>query len=62
MTAQTPSDWPAGLLLSYYGDDFTGSTDAMDAFTTAGLPTVLFVTPPRVQDRSMARSRACGAG
>jgi uncharacterized protein YgbK (DUF1537 family) len=50
MTAPPPSDWPAGLLLSFYGDDFTGSTDAMDAFTTAGLPTVLFVTPPRVQD------------
>ncbi|AMO23601.1 four-carbon acid sugar kinase family protein [Ramlibacter solisilvae] len=31
------------LLLAYYGDDFTGSTDAMDALTTAGVPTVLFL-------------------
>lgn len=37
---------PDGLLLAYYGDDFTGSTDAMDAFTMAGVPTVLFLTPP----------------
>lgn len=38
--------WPDGLLLSYYGDDFTGSTDVMEAFTTAGVPTVLFLRPP----------------
>lgn len=41
----TPS-WPDGLLLSYYGDDFTGSTDVMEAFTTAGVPTVLFLDAP----------------
>ena len=38
--------WPAGLLLAYYGDDFTGSTDAMEAMTAAGVPTVLFLAPP----------------
>lgn len=37
---------PAGLLLAYLGDDFTGSTDAMEAFTAAGVPTVLFFQPP----------------
>lgn len=37
---------PNGLLLSYYGDDFTGSTDAMEAMTRSGVPTVLFLTPP----------------
>lgn len=37
---------PPGLLLAYYGDDFTGSTDAMEAFTAAGVPTVLFFQPP----------------
>ncbi len=47
MTARERIDWPEGLLLSYYGDDFTGSTDAMDAFTGAGVPTVLFLEPPR---------------
>ncbi|MFY9512622.1 MAG: four-carbon acid sugar kinase family protein, partial [Rubrivivax sp.] len=34
------------LLLSYYGDDFTGSTDALEALTLAGVPTVLFLQPP----------------
>ncbi len=38
--------WPDGLLLAYYGDDFTGSTDAMEAMTAAGVPTVLFLEPP----------------
>ncbi len=37
---------PAGLLLAYYGDDFTGSTDVLDAFTAAGVATVLFLQPP----------------
>jgi uncharacterized protein YgbK (DUF1537 family) len=37
---------PDGLLLAYYGDDFTGSTDAMEAFTLAGVPTVLFLDIP----------------
>ena len=37
---------PAGLLLAYYGDDFTGSTDALEAFTIAGVPTVLFLERP----------------
>ena len=37
---------PDGLLLAFYGDDFTGSTDAMEVMAFAGLPTVLFVKPP----------------
>ena len=37
---------PPGLLLAYYGDDFTGSTDAMEAMTAAGIDTVLFLAPP----------------
>lgn len=36
-----------GLLLTFYGDDFTGSTDAMEALARAGLRTVLFREPPR---------------
>ncbi|PMS33106.1 3-oxo-isoapionate kinase OiaK [Paraburkholderia rhynchosiae] len=35
-----------GLLLAYYGDDFTGSTDAMEAMTAAGVPTVLCLDTP----------------
>lgn len=34
------------LLLSFYGDDFTGSTDVMESLTVGGVPTVLFVDPP----------------
>jgi len=34
------------LLLSFYGDDFTGSTDAMEALSIAGVRTVLFLDPP----------------
>ena len=34
------------LLLAYYGDDFTGSTDVMEALARAGLRTVLFLQPP----------------
>lgn len=34
------------LLLTYYGDDFTGSTDSLEALTIYGVPTVLFLQPP----------------
>ena len=34
------------LLLTFYGDDFTGSTDAMEALTLNGVPTALFLEPP----------------
>jgi uncharacterized protein YgbK (DUF1537 family) len=34
------------LLLAYYGDDFTGSTDVLESLTLGGVPTVLFVGPP----------------
>lgn len=37
---------PPGLLVSFYGDDFTGSTDTMEALAKAGLRTVLFLDPP----------------
>jgi uncharacterized protein YgbK (DUF1537 family) len=35
----------APLLLSFYGDDLTGSTDAMEALELHGVPTVLFLDP-----------------
>jgi uncharacterized protein YgbK (DUF1537 family) len=41
--------WPDGPLLTYYGDDFTGSTDAMEAMTAAGVPTVLFLATPNAE-------------
>jgi uncharacterized protein YgbK (DUF1537 family) len=34
------------LLISFYGDDFTGSTDAMEQLSLAGVRTVLFTVPP----------------
>jgi 3-oxoisoapionate kinase len=32
--------------LAYYGDDFTGSTDALEALCSGGIETVLFTDPP----------------
>lgn len=34
------------LLLAFYGDDFTGSTDAMEALAKSGYRTVLFLEAP----------------
>jgi uncharacterized protein YgbK (DUF1537 family) len=34
------------LLLAYYGDDFTGSTDALEFLARAGARTALFLAPP----------------
>src|ERR1044071_2989998 len=34
------------ILLAFYGDDFTGSTDALEFMTRAGAKTVLFIEPP----------------
>ena len=34
------------LLLTFYGDDFTGSTDALEQLSLAGVRTVLFIEPP----------------
>lgn len=41
---------PHPLLLAYYGDDFTGSTDALEFLTLAGIKTVLFLRPPLHKD------------
>jgi len=37
---------PDGLLVSWYGDDFTGSSAVMEVLTLAGLPSVLFFDIP----------------
>jgi 3-oxoisoapionate kinase len=34
------------ILLAFYGDDFTGSTDALESLARAGVRTVLFIEPP----------------
>jgi 3-oxoisoapionate kinase len=36
----------SGLLYAYYGDDFTGSTDVLEALALYGVPAVLFTRPP----------------
>ncbi|MCX8280111.1 four-carbon acid sugar kinase family protein [Phyllobacterium sp. 0TCS1.6C] len=49
----------AETLLSYYGDDFTGSTDVMEALTSNGVATVLFLGIPSPAMRQ--RFRDCRA-
>ena len=44
MTDQTRL--PEGVLLAFYGDDFTGSSAVMEVMTFAGLPAVMFVESP----------------
>lgn len=41
---------PQSLLLTFFGDDNTGSTDSMEALAKAGVKTVLFLDPPGVAD------------
>ncbi|AMX99209.1 four-carbon acid sugar kinase family protein [Mesorhizobium ciceri] len=49
------------LLLSYYGDDLTGSTDVMEALELGGVPTVLFMRQPDAALLSrFGRCRAIG--
>ena len=37
------------ILLAFYGDDFTGSTDALEFISRAGAKTVLFTKPPTTE-------------
>ena len=39
-------DKQQNILLAFYGDDFTGSTDALEFMCRAGAKTVLFIDPP----------------
>ncbi|MCY7419505.1 MAG: hypothetical protein LH650_13655 [Chloroflexi bacterium] len=38
------------LLLTYYGDDFTGSTDVMEVMELAGIPTEFYLDLPTPTD------------
>lgn len=38
------------LFLSFYGDDFTGSTDVMEGLALNGIPTALFLQPPSQEE------------
>jgi 3-oxoisoapionate kinase len=49
------------LLIGFVGDDFTGSTDALESLTLAGMKTVLFTRPPtRESLASQPGARAFG--
>lgn len=37
------------LLYTYYGDDFTGSTDVLEQLACNGVPSVLFLNPPTAE-------------
>ncbi|EJZ19898.1 four-carbon acid sugar kinase family protein (plasmid) [Rhizobium sp. Pop5] len=43
------SPLPPGPLVSFYGDDFTGSSAAMEAFAWQGIKTVLFLDVPSAE-------------
>lgn len=47
------SETASAPLVSFYGDDFTGSTDVMEALTLAGVDTVLFLRPPHERELAM---------
>lgn len=44
-------------LIAFYGDDFTGSTDAMEVLANNGLDTLLFLQLPSQADIQAARQR-----
>ena len=50
---------PSGRLVTFYGDDFSGSTDVMEVLAANGLETVLFLDVP--QERQLERFPNCRA-
>lgn len=46
MPQAQPKILPEGLLMTWYGDDFTGSAAVMEALSFAGLPSILFFDTP----------------
>lgn len=49
-------------LLAFYGDDFTGSTDAMEVLAAHGVDTLLFLAPPDDATLAQARRRHAAIG
>lgn len=49
-------------LLAFYGDDFTGSTDAMEVLAANGLETLLFLRLPEPHEMQAARERCLAIG
>jgi uncharacterized protein YgbK (DUF1537 family) len=49
------------LLLAFYGDDFTGSTDALEQLMLSGIRAVLFIKPPmQAQLKQFPKLQAIG--
>jgi len=48
--------------LGFYGDDFTGSTDAMEALAVNGVATLLFLRTPDEAEIDAARDRYAAVG
>jgi 3-oxoisoapionate kinase len=38
------------IILGYYGDDFTGSSDVLEVLSLMGIPTILFLDAPDTKD------------
>jgi len=57
----TDSRLPDGPLVAFTGDDYTGSSAAMEALAFAGLPTMLFLEPP-TRERLAAAAHFRGIG
>ncbi len=52
---------PDKILYTFYGDDFTGSTDVLEQLGANGIPSVLFLAPPTAaQLRQFSAVRAFG--
>ncbi len=52
----TATALPDGPLVAFYGDDYTGSSAAMEALAFAGLKTILFLEPPTPERLAAAAS------
>ncbi|MGB3586724.1 MAG: four-carbon acid sugar kinase family protein [Tunicatimonas sp.] len=50
------------IFLSFYGDDFTGSTDVMEALALNGIPTALFLNPPTPEEIQQFRLKNTVSG
>lgn len=47
---EEPTETDGPVLLAFYGDDFTGSTDALEGLADNGVRSVLFFDPPTADD------------
>ena len=49
-------------LVGFYGDDFTGSTDAMEALAAQGIDVLLFLRTPTDEESALAREHHAAVG